>query len=413
MASSFARAGYRSIVAEGKASDCDFSALGIKVVGLFATAAENGQQVAVQANRDTLPDVKTPSLVLGFRRAVLSPFRKFYRLMPTSIRELWTLALHVKAIWHSAGRSALQRLPVGDLYYVHAFEYAPALAMRRWSRNSPMIYDAHDLYDDLLVAGEPTRFVKRYVRRINRLSEGWLVRKASACITTSQAMADELTAKYRFPFEVICNAHDPRSDLPDAQAVGLRARLAATVPAEALIIVSIGNVKEGHDFSGIAAAIAQRGGKTHVVGIGDGYERVAECFQQAGVGSCLHSLGRLPARELVPAIKDADAAILPYHPVRLAYEVFLPNGFCQAVAAGLPILYPRAIPEINRLASENGLGWAIDPLQADSITSALTMLDDPDTRRAVAENLRRFAEVFNWLAEEKKLLAIVERMLAR
>jgi hypothetical protein len=225
-------------------------------------------------------------------------------------------------------------------------------------------------------------------------------------------MADHLTVQYHAPFEVIRNAHDPRSDLPGAQAIGLRERLTAAVPVDALIIVSIGNVKEGHDFSGVAAAIAQGGGKTHLVGIGGGYERAAECFQQAGVGSCFHQLGRLPVREIVPVIKDADAAILPYHPVRLAYEVFLPNGFCQAVAAGLPILYPQAIPEINRLASENGLGWTIDPLRASSITDALTMLQDPAARRAIAQNVCRFAETFNWVVEEKKLLAIVERALA-
>ena len=319
----------------------------------------------------------THSFVSGFRRVVLSPLRRFYRMIPPSIRELWTFALHIKAIWLSTGRAALHRLPVGDLYYVHAFDYAPALAMRLWSRSSPTIYDAHDLYHDLLVAGAPTRFVRRYVLRINRLLEEWLVRKACVRVTTSQAMADQLIAQYEVPFEVIRNAHDPRSDLPGAQAVGLRARLAATVPAGALIIVSIGNVKEGHDFSGIATAIAQGPGKTHLVGIGGGYERVAECFQQAGVGSCFHQLGRLPVREIVPVIKDADAAILPYRPVRLAYEVFLPNGFCQAVAAGLPILYPQAIPEINRLASENGLGWTIDPIEASSITNALALLQDP------------------------------------
>jgi glycosyltransferase involved in cell wall biosynthesis len=266
------------------------------------------------------------------------------------------------------------------------------------------------MYHDLLLAGVPNRFVQKYVLRINKFFEWFLVRRARARVSTSEPMAGELTRQYRRPFHVIRNLHDARIDLPTDSVIGVRARLEPKLPRDALVLIAIGNVKEAHDFSGIAAVAAQSHGRIHLVGIGGNYKTVATTFEDGGAGLQFHDLGRLPARELVPAIRDADAAILPYVPVRKAYEVFLPNGFGQAVAAGLPLLYPENIPAVADLASSNGLGWAINPTQADSIARAIASLQNDASRRLVASNVSRFSQSFNWAQEEKKLLDLIERV---
>ena len=125
----------------------------------------------------------------------------------------------------------------------------------------------------------------------------------------------------------------------------------------------------------------------------------------------MHLLPAIVAVDVPAFIRTADAVAVLYLPTMPAIEYALRNGFFAAIAAGLPLLWPRRLPEIRRLAEEHGLGVAIEPAEPASVAAGVReLLEDPERRAALADNVRRARDVLNWEVEETRLLEVVARL---
>jgi glycosyltransferase involved in cell wall biosynthesis len=102
-------------------------------------------------------------------------------------------------------------------------------------------------------------------------------------------------------------------------------------------------------------------------------------------------------------IRDADAGVILYYGITPDFEVALPNRLFHAVAAGLPILYPR-LTEISALAERHGLGLPIDSRDPASIAEAARSLGEDD---GAAERFGRAAAEataeLSWERQEPQL----------
>jgi glycosyltransferase involved in cell wall biosynthesis len=154
------------------------------------------------------------------------------------------------------------------------------------------------------------------------------------------------------------------------------------------------------------AALPER---AHLVFVGDGYDVVRSHVARLGLDARVHLLGAVAAAEVPAFIRSADAVAILYLPTMGAIEFALPNGFFAGIAAGLPILWPRRLPEIRRLAEEHGFGVEIEPADPASIAAAVrALLGDPERLEALRERSRSARELFNWEAEERRLLELVD-----
>jgi glycosyltransferase involved in cell wall biosynthesis len=362
IAASLARAGYRSIVVEAEASTLRAAPFELRSVG----ARPNGlPPEGVRAWAKRVP--------WGYdaARAVRHLTRSNLPLLP--------------------------RLPPADLYYLHAPYQWPAVRWAAARHGAPIVYDAHDFYTVLY---DPPSPVVRWV-------EGRCIRDAAAVVTVSEGIGGLIEAEFGRRPAVLMNSHDPR--LEQAPARGIREELG--LPADAFCLVSSGgNPAATWTFTPLLEALAALPPHVHLLLLGGRGRGFLPEVARAGLTGRVHVADAVAPAEVVPFLRSADAFIVAYGAPSPNYVHSLPNRFFQAIAAGLPVLYPP-LPEMARLAEQHGLGLAVDPSSPASIRAAVeTLLGE---RAAFAARLEAAGRALSWQTEEPALFGLIEAALAQ
>jgi glycosyltransferase involved in cell wall biosynthesis len=116
-----------------------------------------------------------------------------------------------------------------------------------------------------------------------------------------------------------------------------------------------------------------------------------------------------PATGVVPLIAGADAGLVPYRALTRNYVHALPNGFFQAIGAGLPLIYPSDLVDVAATAERYEMGIAVDTGDPGAIAGALRSLgEDPERTARLRANAARARERESWEHEEALLARVVE-----
>ena len=83
----------------------------------------------------------------------------------------------------------------------------------------------------------------------------------------------------------------------------------------------------------------------------------------------------------------------------------------EYMSMGLPVIITK-YPYAEKMIQKYDFGIAVEPDNVDEIADAIMyLIDNPDKAKEMGENGRRAVlEEFNWGIEEKKLLALYERI---
>jgi glycosyltransferase involved in cell wall biosynthesis len=301
----------------------------------------------------------------------------------------------------------LWSLPHADLYILHECSTYPAVALRARLARARFIYDAHDFYSAIEPDARQAVFDRRFVAPFIRMLERRAMGRAAAVVTVSDGLAGCLSQAYGRPAFVIRNAHDARLDRQ--QVPGLRERFG--LAGSELVLVTVGNAKRGQALAQAIAALARLPASVHWVFVGGGYETLLPLAQSQGVASRVHLTGRLRPDEIVPTLRDADAAVVLYYAYSDNYSHALPNGFFQAIAAGLPQIVPP-LPDMRHIALEYGFGVEANPLDPSSLVAAIGgFVDNPDLRASLAKAAGVAYSNLHWSVEEARFLDVVRSIL--
>ena len=354
IAASFTRAGYRSAVVEGQTSS-------LRHVPPF-------ELLPVRARRVSSGSAGRLSKVVGVLR-----------------RDLVDVA-----------RAA----PKADLYYLHSHQPYPGVAWQRRRQRASLVYDAHDFYDELMRPGLGAA-AKRYWQR-------HAIRAAAAFVTVSEGVADLYEQAYGRRPTVIRNAHDARIDTD--VATGIRERL--DLGAEVRLFVVVGNAKPHMAIEQVVNTLAALPQDVHVAFVGRGHEDRLSGRIPGSVATRVHLTGAVEPTEVVPFIASADAAFVAYVATEPNTRYSLQNGFFQSVAAGLPLVVPKDLPELRTLAGRAGV--AVDFADTDSIVRGARQLLEDDAGRSVARAaVSELREQLTWEREEARLLDLVGTVLEK
>ena len=350
---SLARLGFRSVVVEGAPSQTAFSGLPIEVRTAPAPAP---------------PGQSLPSRVAWF---ALGPLMRLARPL--------TYLLQVN-------RGTYRAIPRAQLYWLHGPGLFPAVALRARAGGAPVVYDAHDFYPD--AARGPER-LPRQTRRslwVDRRVEEICVRAAAARVTVGEGVAELQRSHFRTDFTVLHNAHDPRLDSPVQRDL----RQTLGLDDEAFVIAVVGNGKPGTAIEPALEAMSRLPPRVHMAFLGRGHEQLARSAERHGLATRVHVVEPVAPGEVTAFTATADAAAkLNFIPSTPNLPKALPNRLYQAVAAGLPLLYPAQMSAIRNLAEQRGLGVPIDPRAASSIAAAIeSLLDDPARLAGIREQVR-------------------------
>ncbi len=333
-AASMARLGYRSIVIEAEPSAGLRNGLPFELITLAGSQPPGSEAVGLRGWTEAAVAAAPPAARLAarapepVRRVVGAPWRAVFRVMHP-------LATFVRN-YVGQSRAMATALPAADLYYLHSQYHFPAVWWRGRVGRTPYVYDAHDLYWTLRQDGRPLPFADRVIWAIWDRIERLAARRADACVTVSEGVAQHAQARFGQRFSVVRNGHDVRLD--SRSAPGIRTRLG--LGPDAFILAVAGNFKRGMAVEPLLRAVTElpergppgvrrrappgvphhrllaRGRRPHAprpAGLSDG-DRAAAGRGRSRTGSVLPELGQPPpcsAERVLPRGRGRCSCPLP------------------------------------------------------------------------------------------------------
>ena len=388
-AASVARAGYHSIVVEGRSSCLQRDVLPFE---LISPGGDPGDAVAEEATASSRP--------VGLRA--------FLQRAPAALKWPWHAVRYVARYAIDFGIATFRRTPPASLYYLHAFYQFPAVYCLSRRHGVPYIYDAHDFYSRLEEPDQISWISRHLVLPFERWLERKCVKHAAAVVTVADGIAELLGETFGCESVVIRNCHDSRLDQEHSSVV----RETIGIQPEDFLVVVIGRAKKGRAILELMQAVADLPDKVHVAFLGSGYqEKFADDVQRLGLAGRAHFVPPVKPFEVVPFVRGADAAAILYYARSVNYAYSLPNGFFQSVAAELPVLYPDLI-EIKKVAECFDIGIGIDPRDSQSLRSGIeTLYNDTGRYEELRRNLGKAHITLDWENEEKKLHELLADIL--
>lgn len=194
-----------------------------------------------------------------------------------------------------------------------------------------------------------------------------------------------------------------------------------------------GELEAGIAWSGKAAQICYVGGITAIRGIRETVEAMALCKSDARLSlvgtfaepdihaelgrrrgwARIDELGFLARPAVRAEMGRCVAGLVTFLPVPNHIEA-QPTKLFEYMSAGLAVI-ASDFPLWREIVLGNECGLCVDPRDPAAIARAIDLLVlDPETARRMGENgSRAVATRYNWASEEKKLLALYDKLLPR
>jgi glycosyltransferase involved in cell wall biosynthesis len=391
-AASAARLGYEAVVVESERSQGATDSLPFELVSP-PLAERSPNEVPIDGAEPTAPE--TP----GTARRLLDRVAAVLRLLVRPLRgPLFILRANV-GDYVRRNRTMAAMLPAADVYWLFSFWNFPATYLKARRGRARFLYDAPDSH------WEPGEWAaedrtSRSIIRAHEWLESRCARRAERFTTVGEGVASLMEARFGRRPDVIRNSHDFRMD----EDCELDIREQAGVSREDFLLVMSGNLKPGTAVAESLLALNRLPEHVHLAFLAPGAAVPDEVLERIERHPRAHRLAGVPPSEVVSFMSKADASPLLYragHSLNLEHA--LPNGFFQAVAAGLPILFPP-LPEMRALAQENELGIEIDTADPESIADGIrTLVSHPELTSRYRANAQRAREVVSWERDEEKL----------
>ena len=291
----------------------------------------------------------------------------------------WTLAMG-----HSMIRAGLSAGFVPHVVHAHDWMVAhPAVALAEFF-DAPMVSTMH-----ATEAGRHSGWINGSVSRQVHALESWFARVSDSLITCSASMRDEITTLFG---PLASGVHIIRNGI-DASRWPFASRSKHAGPGRLLYFGRLEYEKGIHDLIAALPRIRRTHPGTTLTVAGDGTQLdwLVEEARRHRVVKATTFAGHLNHSELLGALHDADAVVLPSH-----YEPFGIVAL-EAAAAGAPLVTSN-VGGLAEAVINGQTGISFTPRDITGLASAVRhVLDDPEAarRRAVAAR-ERLTSDFDW-----------------
>jgi glycogen(starch) synthase len=291
----------------------------------------------------------------------------------------WALAMG-----HSMLRAGLAAGFVPDVVHAHDWLVAhPAVALAGFF-DVPLVSTLH-----ATEAGRHSGWINGSISRQVHALESWLARESDSLITCSASMRDEITILFG---PVVPDVHVIRNGIEVARW-SFAVRRKHPGPARLLYVGRLEYEKGIHDLIAALPRIRRThpGATLTIAGEGTQLDWLIEEARRHRVPKATAFQGHLNHDELLSALHDADAVVLPSH-----YEPFGIVAL-EAAAAGAPLVTSN-VGGLGELVINGQTGMSFAPRDLAGLATAVRqVLDDPDEaqRRAIAAR-ERLTSDFDW-----------------
>lgn len=313
------------------------------------------------------------------------------------LSQLWYLARY----WLTACRWAWSRR--FDAVHCHDLDTLPAGWLLGLIKRVPVVYDAHEVYTDMM-RGHLPPFIVHVLAALERL----LVGRCAGLITAGDLQADELHRRWRG--RPTCVGNYKRLEdfhLPDGLARRRREQLG--FGPDVLLVSYVANLGRDRLISPLIEAVAGDRRFGLILG-GDGSQRsLAEQAAKRYDNICY--LGRVPPEQVPLLTLCSDVVYYALKPATLAMAYAPPNKLYEALAAGRALL-AGDFGEIARVVRRYQCGVLMRTVTAREVAEGLGILTDRQALRRMQTNAARAArEQYNWRQAADALLGVYETVL--
>lgn len=285
-----------------------------------------------------------------------------------------------------------------DVLHAHDLNTLPVAAALARRRGMRLIYDAHELYPEVST-------LTPVERRLWKLVQGPLTRRADRVVTVCESIADELSVRHGVPKPTVLLNCPPRVELADGPNL-LREKARLDDSLEPIVLYQGGFATHRGLPELVEAAGYLNRGIVVLMGWGTLEASLHELVDELELGHRVRIVGPVPQTELLSYTRGADIGVIPYVPVGLNNYYTTPNKLFEYIAAGLPIVGSR-IPELRRFLEGYELGLTFEPGSAQDLGHALNyLLENDDAIASMRRNALRASRHLDWQSQEGTLLDI-------
>lgn len=256
------------------------------------------------------------------------------------------------------------------------------------------VYDAHELFCEMQeIVSRP--LIYKLWKKIERFT----VPVFPTGYTVNNIIADEFKKMYNVSYEVIRNT-------PLLKDISLPEK-------KEKYILFQGGVNEGRSFDTLIPAMKWVNAKLVIAGGGNYLQQTKKLVEEQGLGGKVIFTGRLLPADLYQYTLNAWIGVTLFEKTGLSNYYSLANRFFDYMHAGVPQLcvnYP-VYAEINK---NHPVAVLIDDLSAENIAAQLNHLLANDVLYSdLRQNCLLQREVYNWQAEEKKLINFYTKIFSQ
>ncbi|MDB4558948.1 glycosyltransferase [Amylibacter sp.] len=311
-----------------------------------------------------------------------------------------------------------------DIIHSHDGVTLPAAAKAAKRTGAKLVFDSHELEVHRSPPLPPLR--KMQVRRMEKT----YLPQADRVITVTEYAADYLADEYKLDHPtVLFNAPpDKLTPMPEKWEVYDRddVRSDLNLHPEDFLFVYTGNVtlNRGLELAIIALSQIQEfedpnnrfNTSFHLAAVGKVQSNqdvtIKRLAQAYGLEGKVHLLNPVAPHRVAKYISTANASIIPIIPVTLSYEFAMPNKLFEATLSGNPIICSD-LAEMGEFVTDNKLGLTYKADRPDDCAmKMLELIKNYDKFERSKSRQQELATQFSWEAQERKLLAMYDELLA-
>lgn len=268
---------------------------------------------------------------------------------------------------------------------------------RFFNRNAKIVYDAHE-YET-----EQNNLVG-WRKRAAKWLEKQLIGHADAVMTVSGGIADEYVRLYGIPRPSLVLNTPARHFVARKNLF----RKAFGIGEEQTIFLYQGSLSRGRGIESIIDAFKGMESSDRVLVL-MGYGPLAEAVKEAAAAHTNIFYHEAVAPEVVlDYTASADVGLSLIENSCLSYYYCLPNKVFEYAMAGLPVIV-SGLYEMRRIVEQYAIGAVMASDDEAGLLSAMEQIEAMEAE-ILKHNLERFAEIFNWEAQEQVLLGVYKAL---
>ncbi len=260
----------------------------------------------------------------------------------------------------------------------------------RLTRKVKVILDAHEYFTEV-----PELKGKRGKKCVWRWVERWSIPKTSARYTVNDTLASHLTEVHKKEFKVVQNY----PVLPPS--------ISEWNPSHTFRMVYLGVLNQGRGLEELIEVIRDLPGVSlDLIGDGDISDDLQTLIDTLKLSDRVIFHGWQPPESLTGLLANKDLGVNILDPKSRSYRYSLANKFLDYVHAGIPVL-TMAFPEYVKLMEEYNVGWLIDHLNKEHLSSMIDAIkSNPVAIAQKKEVCLLCRDRLQWKVEEPSLLSI-------